>query len=84
MSEGTPGHRICVAGAGGIGCFFGGVLAAAGHDVRFLERAKILTAVAQDGLRLTDCDGLDLHLSDLSITQDAGAALDGADLVLIA
>lgn len=39
--------------------------------------------MAQDGLRLTDYDGLDLHLSDPSITQDAAVALDGADLVLV-
>lgn len=77
----TP--RICVAGAGSIGCFVGGLLAAAGHDVRFLARRKVIDAVAQNGLRLTDYNNLDLHLTDLSMSDDEQEALSGADLVLV-
>jgi 2-dehydropantoate 2-reductase len=55
----------------------------AGHEVRFLARPRIVDAVARDGLRLTDYGRLDLQLTDIAITDDAQAALDGADLVLV-
>ncbi len=82
-SDGLPSLRICVAGAGSIGCFVGGLLVAAGHDVCFLARSKVIDAVTQDGLRLTDYDGLDLQLTDIAMREDAQAALSGADLVLV-
>ncbi|MFF8691669.1 2-dehydropantoate 2-reductase [Streptomyces sp. NPDC015144] len=37
-------------GAGGIGGYFGGRLAAAGHDVRFIARGRHLEALRRDGL----------------------------------
>lgn len=83
MSETARGPRICIAGAGSIGCFVGGVLAHAGHDVRFLARPRIVEAVARDGLRLTDYAALDLHLHGLVMSEDPQSALDGADLVLV-
>jgi len=43
--------RIAVIGAGAVGCYYGGKLAAAGHDVRFLMRADLETVRAQ-GLTL--------------------------------
>mmetsp|Transcript_23487 Transcript_23487/g.41322 ORF Transcript_23487/g.41322 Transcript_23487/m.41322 type:complete len:343 (-) Transcript_23487:729-1757(-) len=84
VSEPPGSPRICVAGAGSIGCFVGGLLAAHGHDVRFLGRPRIIEAVAQHGLRLTDYGGLDVHVPDVFMTDDPGAALSGADLVLVA
>lgn len=45
------GAKIAVVGAGAVGCYYGGLLARAGYDVRFLMRAD-LQAVREDGLTL--------------------------------
>jgi 2-dehydropantoate 2-reductase len=74
---------ICIAGAGSIGCFAGGVLAAAGRDVRLLARPRIIEQILSHGLRVTDIDGLDccvaarqLRLSDTAeLMQGVGAVL---------
>lgn len=42
--------KLAVVGAGGIGGYFGGRLAAAGHDVRFVARGAHLEALRHDGL----------------------------------
>ena len=78
------GPRIAVAGAGSIGCYVGGLLVDAGHDVRFLGRARVCADLARHGLHLTDYDGLDQTLTGLRISEDPGASLGGADLVLVA
>ncbi|MFL4468531.1 2-dehydropantoate 2-reductase [Tateyamaria armeniaca] len=75
--------RVTIAGAGSIGCFVGGVLLDGGFDVRFLARPRVIDALAQHGLHLTDYGGLDLHLTDIVATDDAAAALTGADVVLV-
>ncbi|MEX0309808.1 MAG: 2-dehydropantoate 2-reductase [Tateyamaria sp.] len=77
------GPRIAVAGAGSIGCYVGGVLAHAGHDVRFLARPRVATACAQDGLRLTDFSGADLRVSDPQMVETAQDAFVGADVILV-
>ncbi|MGH4036100.1 2-dehydropantoate 2-reductase [Actinomycetota bacterium Odt1-20B] len=66
------GPSIAVVGAGAIGGYFGGRLAAAGQDVRFLARGANLAALRRDGLRVTDgsADGssplpmTEVHASD--------------------
>ncbi len=45
---------IAVVGAGGVGGYLGGRLAAAGHDVRFLARGENLVALRRSGLRVTN------------------------------
>lgn len=51
-------YRIAVAGAGGVGGFFGGKLAAAGVDTTFVVRAgKTLDALRARGLRVESVDG---------------------------
>lgn len=47
------GPSIAVVGVGGIGGYFGGRLAAAGADVRFLARGATLAALRRDGLSVT-------------------------------
>lgn len=42
--------RIAVIGAGGVGGFFGGKLAHAGHDVTFVARGRHLDAILANGL----------------------------------
>jgi len=44
--------RIAVIGAGGVGGYFGGRLAQAGHDVTFVARGRHLDALRTDGLRI--------------------------------
>lgn len=51
-----------VMGAGAIGLYVGGRLAAAGQDVSLVGRPRILDALARDGLRVSDLDGFDAHL----------------------
>jgi 2-dehydropantoate 2-reductase len=49
--------RIAVIGAGGVGGFFGGKLAAAGHDVTFVARGRQLEALRARGLRVESGTG---------------------------
>jgi 2-dehydropantoate 2-reductase len=44
--------RIAVMGAGAVGCYYGGMLARAGHDVVFIGRPQHVEAMNRDGLRL--------------------------------
>lgn len=74
--------KIAIAGAGSIGCFVGGVLAQAGHNVCFLARPRIVKAVASEGLTLTDYEGLQAHLTGLEMTEDP-SVLAQADIVLV-
>lgn len=76
--------HIVVAGAGAIGCFVGGLLAAAGHHVTLLGRASVLDQIAGHGLTLSDFAGLDVHVpaTRLALETDPGC-LAGADLVLV-
>ena len=79
MSE----NLIGVAGAGSIGCFVGGMLAAAGRPVALLARPRVLREIEDNGLRLTSLDGSErriapdrLTLSESpSIFTDAGVVL---------
>jgi 2-dehydropantoate 2-reductase len=43
--------KIAVVGSGAVGCYYGGMLAHAGHDVHFLMRSD-LAAVRRDGLTI--------------------------------
>jgi 2-dehydropantoate 2-reductase len=42
--------KIAVMGAGAVGCFYGGMLARAGHEVVLIGRAQHVEAVRRDGL----------------------------------
>ncbi len=53
--------RIAVIGSGAVGCYYGGRLALAGHDVHFLMR-RDLAAVRKNGLTVRSCHG-DFHLA---------------------
>ncbi|WP_330185848.1 2-dehydropantoate 2-reductase [Nocardia sp. NBC_01503] len=73
-----------VLGAGSIGSYVGGKLAAAGADVTFVGRPRLLDEIAADGIRLTDLDGADQRVdSKLFRTATDPAAAADADLVLI-
>ncbi len=61
MPDDIPGE-VLVMGAGTIGCFIGGSLAAAGVPVTFVGRPRVLDKLATHGLTLTDIDGNKLKL----------------------
>ena len=44
--------RIAIVGAGGVGGYFGGLLARAGNDVTFIARGEHLEAIRNSGLRI--------------------------------
>ena len=49
--------RIAVIGAGGVGGYFGGMLARAGLEVAFLARGQHLLALQRAGLRVSSPQG---------------------------
>ncbi len=79
-----PAPHIVIAGAGGIGCFTGGLLAAAGHDVTLLARPRIIDDIHSHGLTLSDFSGLSKQVSpsDL-IPTPTPECLSNADLILV-
>ena len=74
---------IGVAGAGSIGCFVGGMVAAAGRKVALLARPRVIGEIRDHGLRLSGFDGLEQRLGadrltlseDPAILADAGVVL---------
>ena len=53
----TISNRWLIAGTGGIGGYFGGLLAHSGQDVTFLARGKHLVAMRDNGLQIETVDG---------------------------
>jgi 2-dehydropantoate 2-reductase len=80
--ETPPG--ICIFGAGSIGCYIGGRLAAAGANVRLIGRERFGKAIARGGLRMADHRGADIRLEPGSIDYRTDPkALADAALVLV-
>jgi 2-dehydropantoate 2-reductase len=73
--------KIVVLGAGGVGGYFGGRLAASGCDVTFVARGAHLAALRRNGLKITSPHG-DLHLSQVKTAETIGE-VETADLVLV-
>jgi 2-dehydropantoate 2-reductase len=75
---------IGVAGAGSIGCFVGGMLAADGRCVALLARARVVGEIEANGLRLTGFDGADHRLEpDRLILSDDPAIFSDTGIVLV-
>ncbi|HEX5855068.1 MAG TPA: 2-dehydropantoate 2-reductase N-terminal domain-containing protein, partial [Thermoanaerobaculia bacterium] len=49
--------RVAVVGAGGVGGYFGGAMARAGHDVRLLARGEHRDAIRAWGLEVREPEG---------------------------
>ena len=83
MNQGSV--RIAIAGAGSIGCYVGGALAAAGRNVVLLGRERIVDAVRSDGLRFSDHEGRDRKVGprEIDATADPAVALRDSDIVLV-
>ena len=79
---GTAG-AIGIAGAGSIGCFVGGMLAAGDRRVALLARPRVIGEIEANGLRLTSFEGADQTIAagrfalseNPSIFNDAGVVL---------
>ncbi|PCH73978.1 MAG: 2-dehydropantoate 2-reductase [Rhodobacteraceae bacterium] len=86
MNLQKAGHapHIVIAGAGSIGCFTGGLLAAANHNVTLLARPRIISDIRTHGLTLSDFYGLLKRVApdDLTLTPDPECLRD-ADLILV-
>jgi 2-dehydropantoate 2-reductase len=77
--------RIVIAGAGSIGCYAGGCLAAAGKRVTFLVRPRVEVALAQHGLKIIDLDGTARLVGPqaLDLAVDPAIAFERADIILV-
>ena len=74
--------KILVYGAGGVGAFFGALLARAGQDVEFVARGAQLEAMRRDGLRIRSPLIGDVHVPHVVAHARAREA-SAADLVLV-
>ena len=83
MSQ-TTKQRVCIFGAGSVGCYVGGRMAATGCPVTLIGRERLRLELTQSGLHLTDLLGADLRVKpdDLCFVTDADAATDAA-LVMV-
>ncbi|MGY4628075.1 2-dehydropantoate 2-reductase [Bradyrhizobium sp. USDA 4486] len=75
---------IVVAGAGAIGCFVGGMLAASDRRVALLVRPRVKFEIERFGMRLTDFDGSEKKLGagQLALSEDP-AIFHSAGIVLV-
>ncbi len=73
---------VAVMGAGSVGCYIGGRLQAAGASVQFVGRPRVLNALREQGLTVTDLDGARVQLpaAQLDLREEPGA---DAALVLL-
>jgi 2-dehydropantoate 2-reductase len=71
--------KITVMGAGAVGCYYGGMLARAGHEVCLIGRPSHVEAVQRDGLRMETTRFNELVRMKASTEP---SAVEGAQLVL--
>ncbi|QIK72484.1 2-dehydropantoate 2-reductase [Propioniciclava coleopterorum] len=77
--------RFCFLGAGALGTYVGGSLAAAGHEVGFIEQPGPAGAIAANGLSITTRAGT-RRVHDVRLFTDSVMALDAApwDVLVVA
>lgn len=77
-------QSICIAGAGSIGCFVGGMLRAGGRSVSLLARPRVIDEINQHGLRITSFEGIEHRLSSAEVRLAADPAIFAdADMILV-
>ncbi|MGA6135458.1 2-dehydropantoate 2-reductase [Acinetobacter dispersus] len=76
--------KICIYGAGSIGCYLGGRLAVAGYDVDFIVRPKIQQQLEQYGLTVSDylCEKNSVPASKLQLGTDPNIAAQ-TDIIFV-
>jgi 2-dehydropantoate 2-reductase len=72
--------QVAVIGAGAVGCYYGGLLLKAGHDVTFIGRQPHVDAINAHGL-LLDMQDFKGHLPAKAATDTSGLA--APDIVLV-
>lgn len=72
--------QVAVIGAGAVGCYYGGLLLRAGHDVTFIGRANHVDAINAHGL-LLDTQGFKGYLPAKAATN--ADSIGSPDLVLV-
>lgn len=75
----TQSLKVAVMGAGAVGCYFGGMLARAGHDVVLIARPRHVDAIEESGLHM-ETRTFDEHVR-LAASSEPNA-VQGAQLVL--
>lgn len=72
---------VAIAGAGGVGGYFGGLLAAAGHKVAFLSRGEHLRALQERGLQIKSIHGD--FVVDGALTTDDPSEIGEVEYVVV-
>ena len=72
--------KVAVVGAGAVGCYYGGMLARAGHDVTLIGRPRHVEAIERQGLRL-ETQTFDERIRVSASSE--GSAVQSAQLVLL-
>src|SRR5689334_20059223 len=67
--------KVAVVGAGGVGGYFGGKLAAGGVDTTFIVRGKTLDALRSNGLRVISING-DFGVDQVKATDHPAEPVD--------
>jgi 2-dehydropantoate 2-reductase len=75
--------KIAVVGTGGVGGYFGGLLARAGHEVTFLARGGHLEAIRRSGLLVKSSTHGEFTVSP-ALAEDDPARVGPVDYVLVA
>lgn len=75
--------KIAVMGSGGVGGFYGGLLARAGAEVTFVARGAHLAAMRERGLLIENETQGNVEIRNVRVTEDP-ASIGVVDLVLIA
>jgi len=71
--------KVAVMGAGAVGCYYGGMLARAGHEVVLIARPQHVEAIKRDGLRM-ETTTFDEHVRLAASSEPR--AVQGAKLAL--
>jgi 2-dehydropantoate 2-reductase len=79
MTTQSPKLKVTVMGAGAVGCYFGGMLARAGHDVVLIARPRHVDAIEESGLHM-ETRTFDEHVR-LAASSEPNA-VQGAQVVL--
>lgn len=80
----SASKSICVAGAGSIGCFVGGMLCAGGRTVSMLARPRIIDEVKAHGLKVTSFEGIEHRLTSAEVAFSVDAEiLSHANVILV-
>jgi 2-dehydropantoate 2-reductase len=74
--------NITVIGAGAVGCYYGGMLARAGHDVTMIGRQQHVDAMLRDGLLLETLSFTE-YVKVAASTEIDAASVGSAELLLV-